>query len=391
MLRVHDRALDVLRSVAPLATAIGRHDPDLAKQLRRALSSVPLGIAEGTDQRGARRVSHYSIALGSAREAWSALRTAAAWGYVPSRRRISRRRSIISSARFTCSRIPHERRAGRGGPLRRTRPRAPVDAPTHAHPERRGASPRLPFPLGARPPMSTSTPTPTPTLPPHPRPRSRARTPARSHARPPTPPSRQTSITGESSWTARPPAISRPAEGPLGSRGRHDFFSREAPALRGRGTPARRPRARHVHERDPSRDALRPCGSPLSPGLAARDRSCPAGRHARPTCVPTSEPAKPTPSWSRPPSCARPRLRSCRAKSKEQGAGVSGAHHESGARWRRRRTRRRTGRASRCSYRRFPSCRSEPPFRRASVDAELRRRPSAVLPSPRPRFCSRIS
>ena len=83
MLRVHDLALDLVREVAPLAVAIGREDADLAKQLRRAMSSVPLNIAEGTDQRGARRTSHYSIALGSAREAWSALRTGAAWGYVP--------------------------------------------------------------------------------------------------------------------------------------------------------------------------------------------------------------------------------------------------------------------------------------------------------------------
>jgi four helix bundle protein len=43
---------------------------------------VPLNIAEGTDQREARRTSHYSIALRSAREAWSALRTGSARGYV---------------------------------------------------------------------------------------------------------------------------------------------------------------------------------------------------------------------------------------------------------------------------------------------------------------------
>jgi four helix bundle protein len=72
----------LIEEVAPVAVAIGRHDVDLARQLRRALSSVALNIAEGSDQRGARRVSHYSVALGSAREAWSALRTAAAWRYV---------------------------------------------------------------------------------------------------------------------------------------------------------------------------------------------------------------------------------------------------------------------------------------------------------------------
>ena len=82
MLHIHEIALELIRDVAPLATSIARHDSDLAKQLRRALSSVPLNIAEGSGQRGARRGAHYSIALGSAREAWSALRTGAAWGYV---------------------------------------------------------------------------------------------------------------------------------------------------------------------------------------------------------------------------------------------------------------------------------------------------------------------
>jgi four helix bundle protein len=83
MLRIHDVVLQLIAEVAPLAVAIGRHDADLAKQLRRALSSVALNVAEGSGQRGARRGSHYSIALGSARESWSALRVAAAWGYVP--------------------------------------------------------------------------------------------------------------------------------------------------------------------------------------------------------------------------------------------------------------------------------------------------------------------
>jgi four helix bundle protein len=54
----------------------------LAKQLREALSSVALNVAEGSDQRGARRTNHCAIALGSARESFIALRTAEAWGYI---------------------------------------------------------------------------------------------------------------------------------------------------------------------------------------------------------------------------------------------------------------------------------------------------------------------
>ena len=83
MLRIHQVCLELVRMVAPVAAQIGRHDPDLARQLRRALTSVPLNIAEASDQRGARRNNHYAIALGSSREAWSAIEVAIAWGYIP--------------------------------------------------------------------------------------------------------------------------------------------------------------------------------------------------------------------------------------------------------------------------------------------------------------------
>jgi four helix bundle protein len=82
MLQIREFVIDTIRITAPVAASLARHDRDLASQYRRALSSVALNIAEGFHQRGARRQSHYSIALGSAEEAWSALRTAAAWGYV---------------------------------------------------------------------------------------------------------------------------------------------------------------------------------------------------------------------------------------------------------------------------------------------------------------------
>ena len=82
MLRIYKLVLEVLGQCQPVLRRIELKDRDLARQLRKALSSVPLNVAEASDQRGKKRGSHYSIALGSAREAWSALLAAEAWGYV---------------------------------------------------------------------------------------------------------------------------------------------------------------------------------------------------------------------------------------------------------------------------------------------------------------------
>ena len=82
MLRIHETAIELVREVMPLIREIERNDPDLARQMRRAVMSTPLNIAEGSDQAGKRRGLHYRIALGSARETWSALRAAEAAGYI---------------------------------------------------------------------------------------------------------------------------------------------------------------------------------------------------------------------------------------------------------------------------------------------------------------------
>ena len=77
MLRIHETAIELVREVMPAIREIERCDPDLARQMRRAVMSTPLNIAEGSEQAGKRRGLHYRIALGSARETWSALRAAA--------------------------------------------------------------------------------------------------------------------------------------------------------------------------------------------------------------------------------------------------------------------------------------------------------------------------
>ena len=64
MLRIHEVAIELVGEVMPLMREIERVDPDLARQGRRAVTSVPLNIAEGSDQCGKRRMLHYRVALG---------------------------------------------------------------------------------------------------------------------------------------------------------------------------------------------------------------------------------------------------------------------------------------------------------------------------------------
>jgi four helix bundle protein len=82
MLRIYDVCLEMVRVVRPLGDAIGVHDRDLARQLRRSSTSVPLNVAEGSGVRGGNRRTRYETALGSAREALATLEVAEAVGYL---------------------------------------------------------------------------------------------------------------------------------------------------------------------------------------------------------------------------------------------------------------------------------------------------------------------
>jgi four helix bundle protein len=80
-----EQILTTITLARPLVAATAKRDRDLASQLRRALSSVALNLAEGFGTRGGNARLRFETAHGSLYEAQAALRVAAAWGYVDPR------------------------------------------------------------------------------------------------------------------------------------------------------------------------------------------------------------------------------------------------------------------------------------------------------------------
>ena len=85
--------------------SIGQSDPDLARQLRRAASSVALNLAEGRRRVGKDRIHLFRIAEGSAAEVESALRLSAAWGYVTAD--LTEAYSLLGRVQAMCRRLTH--------------------------------------------------------------------------------------------------------------------------------------------------------------------------------------------------------------------------------------------------------------------------------------------
>jgi four helix bundle protein len=67
---------------APLAEQLERRDKDLARQLRRAASSVALNLSEGRKRVGRDRLHLWRIADGSNEECRACLLVAEAWGHL---------------------------------------------------------------------------------------------------------------------------------------------------------------------------------------------------------------------------------------------------------------------------------------------------------------------
>ena len=75
-------AVELITQLRPLVALIAQQDRDLAEQIKRAGSSIPLNLAEGSRRVGRDRGHCFRIAAGSAAEVRAALAVAQGWGYV---------------------------------------------------------------------------------------------------------------------------------------------------------------------------------------------------------------------------------------------------------------------------------------------------------------------
>ena len=82
MLRIYGVVLEVVAEMRGVIEEIERRDPDLARQMRRAVSSVALNVSEGMYSRGKNRGARYHTAMGSMRETLSCIEVGMALGHV---------------------------------------------------------------------------------------------------------------------------------------------------------------------------------------------------------------------------------------------------------------------------------------------------------------------
>ena len=85
-LRILDDIVQTVGTIHRLCRVIARHDPDLSKQVKRAVYSVGLNAGEGLYARGGNRTVRIESAMNSGREVILGLRIAGAAGYLDAER-----------------------------------------------------------------------------------------------------------------------------------------------------------------------------------------------------------------------------------------------------------------------------------------------------------------
>ena len=81
-LMIYRDVLQLTREMRGVLGSIGKHDADLARQARRALTSIALNVAEGDYQRAGNQRLGFQTAMGSADEVRACLEISAALDYI---------------------------------------------------------------------------------------------------------------------------------------------------------------------------------------------------------------------------------------------------------------------------------------------------------------------
>ena len=81
-MRIYTLSLETVAIVVALARLVQQFDKDLAQQMRRACTSVPLNMQEGLYSRGGSRVARLHDAMGSAKETMACLHVCVAAKYL---------------------------------------------------------------------------------------------------------------------------------------------------------------------------------------------------------------------------------------------------------------------------------------------------------------------
>jgi four helix bundle protein len=81
-LRVIDEIVETVGEIHGVCRVVARQDPDLCRQMKRAVSSVGLNAGEGLYARGGNRTVRLDSAMASGREVILGLRIAGAAGYL---------------------------------------------------------------------------------------------------------------------------------------------------------------------------------------------------------------------------------------------------------------------------------------------------------------------
>jgi four helix bundle protein len=81
-LRIYSVVLEIIALVARLLRQVKRHDPDLARQMKRASTSIALNLAEGVHSSGGNQGARFHNAMASARETVACVEVSMAAGYI---------------------------------------------------------------------------------------------------------------------------------------------------------------------------------------------------------------------------------------------------------------------------------------------------------------------